>query len=82
MAFREPSRCGGNSPDRLAQLAVLAAGRVTTFAGSRKDDTIHSIILDHDDWQKYLSEHEDSSIKQRGQMQQRNPLRDSKLWHH
>ena len=24
----------------------------------RKDDTIHSIILDHDDWQRYLSEHE------------------------
>jgi hypothetical protein len=23
----------------------------------RKDDTIFSVILDHDDWQRYLSEH-------------------------
>jgi hypothetical protein len=27
----------------------------------RKDDTIHSVILDHDDWQRYLIEHEPSA---------------------
>jgi hypothetical protein len=24
----------------------------------RKDDTVFSVVLDHDDWQRYLSEHE------------------------
>jgi hypothetical protein len=27
----------------------------------RKDDTIHSTILDHNDWQRYLNEHENAA---------------------
>jgi hypothetical protein len=32
----------------------------------RTDDTPHSIILDHDDWQKYLSENESTAKRHAG----------------